>query len=88
MARYASIGTMLAATALISWPVLAQTTGTGPAARAAGTAARHDIQPHHHDDNHNAPGHDLGVLGSQLIEILHRRPSGAREQGGGRQCLQ
>ncbi len=32
MARYASIGTMLAATALISWPVLAQTTGTGPAA--------------------------------------------------------
>ena len=32
MAKYASIGTMLAATALISWPVLAQpTTGTSPA---------------------------------------------------------
>lgn len=32
MAKYASIGTMLAATALISWPVLAQTTtSTSPA---------------------------------------------------------
>ena len=33
MARHASIGTMMAATALIAWPVLAQTTsGTSPAA--------------------------------------------------------
>ena len=33
MARYASYGTMLAATALIAWPVLAQTTtSTSPAA--------------------------------------------------------
>ena|SRR5579863_1113634 len=33
MARYASYGTMIAATALIAWPVLAQTTtGTSPAA--------------------------------------------------------
>ena len=36
MARHASIGTMIAATALIAWPVLAQTTGgtatTSPAA--------------------------------------------------------
>jgi sporulation protein YlmC with PRC-barrel domain len=33
MARHATIGTMIAATALISWPVLAQTTsGTSPAA--------------------------------------------------------
>jgi sporulation protein YlmC with PRC-barrel domain len=35
MARQASIGTMIAATALLAWPVLAQTTsGTGPAAPA------------------------------------------------------
>ena len=33
MARHASIGTMIAATALIAWPVLAQTTNTtSPAA--------------------------------------------------------
>jgi sporulation protein YlmC with PRC-barrel domain len=33
MARHASIGTMIAATALLAWPVLAQTTtGTSPAA--------------------------------------------------------
>lgn len=33
MARYASYGTMIAATALIAWPVLAQTTtGTSPTA--------------------------------------------------------
>jgi sporulation protein YlmC with PRC-barrel domain len=33
MARYASYGTMIAATALLAWPVLAQTTtGTSPAA--------------------------------------------------------
>jgi len=32
MARYASFGTMMAATALLAWPVLAQTTtGTSPA---------------------------------------------------------
>ena len=37
MARHASIGTMLAATALISWPVLAQTTtSTSPATPPAG----------------------------------------------------
>ena len=35
MARQASIGTMIAATALLAWPVLAQTTSTtGPAAPA------------------------------------------------------
>ena len=32
MARHASIATMMAATALIAWPVLAQTTSTSPAA--------------------------------------------------------
>ena len=38
MSRRASIGTMIAATALIAWPVLAQTTsGTGPAAPAPST---------------------------------------------------
>jgi sporulation protein YlmC with PRC-barrel domain len=31
MARYASFGTMLAATALIAWPVMAQTAGTSAA---------------------------------------------------------
>jgi len=30
MARYASFGTMLAATALIAWPVMAQTAGSAP----------------------------------------------------------
>jgi sporulation protein YlmC with PRC-barrel domain len=40
MARQASIGTMIAATALLAWPVLAQTTtGTGPAAPATPPAA-------------------------------------------------
>jgi sporulation protein YlmC with PRC-barrel domain len=38
MARQASIGTMIAATALLAWPVLAQTTtSTGPAAPAPAT---------------------------------------------------
>ncbi len=35
MAKHASIGTVLAATALISWPVLAQTTSPSPASPAA-----------------------------------------------------
>ena len=40
MAKYASIGTMLAATALISWPVLAQPTiGTSPATPPPGTTS-------------------------------------------------
>jgi sporulation protein YlmC with PRC-barrel domain len=42
MARHASIGIMMAATALISLPVLAQTTsGTGPAAPAPGVTSSH-----------------------------------------------
>ena len=56
MARHASIGTMIAATALIAWPVLAQTTtGTSPAAPAA--AARHDLEPHHDHDNDDPARH-------------------------------
>ena len=34
MARHASIGPMIAAAALVAWPVLAQTTGASPAAAA------------------------------------------------------
>lgn len=46
MARYASYGTMLAATALIAWPVLAQTTtGTSPAARPPGMTPTHSATP-------------------------------------------
>ena len=45
MSRQASIGTMIAATALIAWPVLAQTT-TGPAAPAApGTTSSRPAGP-------------------------------------------
>ena len=55
MARHASIGTMIAATALIAWPVLAQTTSaTSPA--AAPVAARHDVEPHHDHDHDDQPG--------------------------------
>lgn len=48
MARYASYGTMIAATALIAWPVLAQTTtGTSPAAPPPppGMTPRHAATP-------------------------------------------
>jgi len=46
MARYASYGTMLAATALIAWPVLAQTTtSTSPAARPPGMTPTHSATP-------------------------------------------
>lgn len=48
MARYASYGTMVAATALIAWPVLAQTTpGNGPAApsRPPGMTPTHSATP-------------------------------------------
>lgn len=43
MARHASIGTMIAATALIAWPVLAQTTSpsTSPAAPPPGMTPSH-----------------------------------------------
>jgi sporulation protein YlmC with PRC-barrel domain len=47
MARYASFGTMLAATALIAWPVLAQTTTHSPAASAPppGMTPTHSASP-------------------------------------------
>ena len=46
MARYASYGTMLAATALIAWPVLAQTTtSTSPAAPPPGMTPSHSAAP-------------------------------------------
>jgi sporulation protein YlmC with PRC-barrel domain len=46
MARYASYGTMLAATALIAWPVLAQTTtSTSPSAPPPGMTPSHTAAP-------------------------------------------
>lgn len=48
MARTASIGTMMAATALIAWPVLAQTTAPGhssPAAPPPGMTPTHSATP-------------------------------------------
>jgi len=46
MARYASYGTMLAATALIAWPVLAQTTtSTSPAAPPPGMTPSRSATP-------------------------------------------
>ena len=51
MARHASFGTMIAATALIAWPVLAQTT-SGPGQHAAGV----DLEPNNHHDDPASPG--------------------------------
>ena len=41
MARYASFGTMLAATALIAWPVMAQTAGSAPPPTPPGMTPSH-----------------------------------------------
>ena len=41
MARHASIGPMIAAAALVAWPVLAQTTGASPAAQPPGATSSH-----------------------------------------------
>jgi sporulation protein YlmC with PRC-barrel domain len=41
MARHASIGPMIAAAALVAWPVLAQTTSTSPAAPPPGATSSH-----------------------------------------------
>lgn len=41
MARHASMGTMIAAAALVAWPVLAQTTSTSPAASPPGATSSH-----------------------------------------------
>ena len=41
MARYASFGTMLAATALIAWPVMAQTAGSAPPRSPPGMTPSH-----------------------------------------------
>lgn len=41
MARHASIGPMIAAAALVAWPVLAQTTGASPAAQPSGATSSH-----------------------------------------------
>ena len=45
MARYASFGTMLAATALIAWPVMAQTAGSAPPPSPPGMTPSHSATP-------------------------------------------
>ena len=45
MARYASYGTMVAATALIAWPVLAQTTTSTSPAAPPGMTPSHSAAP-------------------------------------------
>ena len=60
MARHASIGTMMAATALIAWPVLAQTTsGTSPAAPPSPPGMTSSRTHDHHNDDQS--GHDTAA---------------------------
>ena len=55
MARHASIGTMMAATALIAWPVLAQTTNTTSPAAPPPPPGMTSSHTHDHD-NDDPPG--------------------------------
>jgi sporulation protein YlmC with PRC-barrel domain len=52
--RHASYGTMIAATALIAWPVLAQTTGSNPAPPPPGMTPSHSASP-------NTPASNMGA---------------------------
>ena len=72
MSRQASIGTMIAATALIAWPVLAQTTSR---TRRAGAAPWHDIQPPGGHPSATGPAADVRCASKYVTADRHVRAS-------------
>ena len=64
MARHASIGPMIAAAALVAWPVLAQTTGASPAAQPPGATSSHTTT------TTGPPGRDPECLDGKRVEVF------------------